>query len=129
MRKHGVLSETSSPRFRGQCFRILQKHLLFCICCGKIPDPFWQLQSIQKGMVISICCITAHPLNLELAVFNHLIDHAPGHLVFGGKPTSLRDMAFLTQLRILITKPFLGDVQFMINKPITFITSISKEHT
>lgn len=107
---------------RGYHFRILQEHLFFCVCRGKILDAFWQFQSIQEDVVISVCCIAAHSLDLELAALDHLVEHASGNLIFGGKCMSLRDMTFLTQLRKLITKPFLRNLQFIVHKPITIVT-------
>ena len=43
--------------------------LLFCICCGKIPYTFRQIQSVQETVVISIVCIK--PLNLLLLGENY----------------------------------------------------------
>ena len=79
-------------------------------------------------MVISIGCITPHPLDLEPAALNYLVEHALGYLVFGGKCLFFRDMAFLTQLGIIPAEPFLWDVQFIIHKPISFVPGVGKEH-
>ena len=129
MRKHRVLSGTSPFRFGEKLLWILQEYLFLCIGCSKIPYPFRQLQTIQKNVVISIGRITPYPLDLEPATPNHLVAHALGYLVFGSKCFSFRDMALLTQLRIILAEPFLGKVAFIIHKPKSFVTGIGKEHS
>ena len=79
-------------------------------------------------MITAIGSITANPLGLKPAAVECLADQSEPDFIFSGKIQFFWDMAFFSESRVRLTKPFLGKIQLVIHEAVSMIPGISQKY-